>query len=105
MDSHRTRILRLVAALALALGATGCGPLIYASRAGAASRAVERARHAGAAESAPYEFYTAEAYLHKAREDAGEAAYQDAIAYARIARESADEASERAAEAGQGQGR
>lgn len=82
--------------LAVLTASTGCAPAIYAARVGPASRAVERARQVDAPNLAPYEYYYAEAFLHKAREDAGEAAYQDAIAYARIARESADAAIERA---------
>jgi hypothetical protein len=78
----------------LAACASGCGPLIYAANITPASRAVERARQADAATYAPYEFYFAEAHLHKAREEAGEAAYQDAIDYARIAEASAEEALE-----------
>lgn len=80
--------------LALVVGASGCGPLIYAANIAPASRAVERAREAEAPRYAPYEFYLAEAHLHKAREEAGEAAYQDAVDYARVAEARADEALE-----------
>lgn len=95
MDSHRTWLSRFAVFVVIAASA-GCAPAIYAARVGPASRALERARLADAPNLAPYEYYYAEAFLHKAREDAGEAAYQDAIAYARIARASAEEARERA---------
>lgn len=78
----------------LVVFASGCGPLIYAGNITPASRAVERAREAGAELHAPYEFQLAQAHLHKAREEAGEASYQDAIDYARIAEEQADAALE-----------
>ena len=82
--------------LLLALLAQACGPAIYAANQAQASRALSRAREAEAPNFAPYEYYTAEAFLAKAREDAGEAAYQDAIAYARIADEAATHAVTRA---------
>jgi len=95
LDRHRIWLFRLSVIASLST-ATGCGPAIYAANSGAASRALERASHANAASLAPYDYYYAEAFLHKAREEAGEAAYQDAIAYARIARDSAESASEHA---------
>jgi hypothetical protein len=88
----------MVVAVALAgssvLG-VGCAPAIYAARVGPASRAVERARLADAPTLAPYEYYYADACLHQARQDAGEAHYQDAIEYADAAREHAELALER----------
>ena len=60
----------------------GCGPTLYTVHILPASQAVEQAREANAAEHAPYEYYFAEAHLHKAREEAAEASYQDAIRYA-----------------------
>lgn len=89
----RTALATLLGLVTLAC-ASGCGPLIYATNIGSASRAVERARSADAATYAPYELYLAEAHLHKAREEAGESAYQDAVDYARIAEEQADRALE-----------
>lgn len=83
-------------ALMLAILSTGCGPAIYAANQAQATRALARARSADAPNFAPYEYYYAEAFLHKAREEGGEAAYQDAIDYARIAEDSATLAVERA---------
>jgi hypothetical protein len=52
-----------------------------------ATRAVEQAREAGAAEHAPYEYHYANEHLRKAREEAAEAAYEDAVRYADVAEE------------------
>lgn len=87
--------LLIAATVALALAGVGCAPAIYAARVGPASRSLEQARLADAPTLAPYEYYYAEACLHQAREDAGEAHYQDAIEYATAAREHADRALER----------
>lgn len=99
MDSTnaRTATSRLVVAAATLLSVlgSGCAPAIYAAHSGSASRAVERARLAHAADLAPYDYYYADACLHQARVDAGEAHYQDAIEYARAAREHAELALER----------
>jgi len=65
----------------------GCGTTLYTAHILPASRMVEQAEEAGAAENAPYEYYYALEHLKKAREEAGEAAYQDATAFARIAEE------------------
>lgn len=98
-------MIAVIAVLAALSASTGCAPAIYAARVGPASRALERARQVDAPNLAPYEYFYAEAFLHKAREDAGEAAYQDAIAYARIARESAEDAIERSGAAMRESGR
>lgn len=65
----------------------GCGPAIYTINIMPAARAVEQAREAGAPEHAPYEYWYAHSHLRKAKEEAGEASYQDAIRYADIAEE------------------
>lgn len=74
--------------VALAIAALGgCGPMIYSVNVMPASRVVHQAEEAGAPEHAPYEYYYARAHLAQARQDAGEAAYQDAIHNAKIAEE------------------
>lgn len=60
----------------------GCGPVMYTVNVLPASRAVERAKEAHADENAPYEYYYAKAHLDEAREEAGQANYQDAVRYA-----------------------
>ncbi len=93
--------LALACSLALACPlalAGGCGPVFYTGSFLPAARAVEQAREADAAEHAPYEFHYAEAHLRKAREEAAESSYEDAIRYAEIAEEFGTRARELAVE-------
>lgn len=79
------RLCRVVP-LVLALTAfVGCGGVIYTARIISASQAVEQAREAGASELAPYEYHYAVENLDKAREEAAEAEYQDAVEFAGLA--------------------
>lgn len=71
----------------MAVLATGCNPMLYAMNVGSASRSVEEARLAEAPDNAPYEYYLADAYLDKAREEAAEGQYQDARRFASVAEE------------------
>ncbi|MBL8601556.1 MAG: DUF4398 domain-containing protein [Myxococcales bacterium] len=68
-------------------GVVGCGPVMYSLGVAGASEAVEQARQAGAAESAPYEYHYAVEHLNQAREFANEAEYQTADEMATIAEE------------------
>jgi hypothetical protein len=80
-----------MAILATAVGATGCGPIEYINQVSVkAAGAVSAAKLAQADRYAPYEFTAAEEYLHKAREEASYAEYQDAIEFGRKAEELAD---------------
>jgi hypothetical protein len=73
--------------------ACGCGPIEYFNQVGAkAASAVAAAKEAEADRYAPYEYTAAEAYLHKAREEAGYAQYQDSIEFGRRAEELAHRA-------------
>jgi hypothetical protein len=72
----------------------GCGGTFYAAKVGKVSSELELAQRAGATEAAPYEYYFAEAHLQKARTEAAEADYGDALslldeaeAYTRHARD------------------
>lgn len=66
--------------------ASGCGPARYlANTPGVAAKEVARAEKLEAMRHAPYEFTAAQEYLHKARELAGYARYQEAVRYAREA--------------------
>lgn len=85
----------LLALLALAVAA-GCGPIQSVPALIEADVEVEAARSAGAATAAPYEFTSAEAYLRKAREEAGYAQYQATTDFALKARDLAKEAREKA---------
>ena len=91
----RLRILRCfptVAVLAV-VPLLGCGPVEYISQVGnKAASAVSAAKLAQADRYAPYEYTAAEEYLHKAREEAGYAEYQDSIEYGRRAEDLANRA-------------
>lgn len=86
----RARIQRLLPILGLVSAAAvlaACGPALYTFNSVPASQVVEQARQANAAEHAPYEYFYARSYLDKAREEAAEANYQDAIRFAERANE------------------
>lgn len=69
----------------------GCGPVEYINQVSVkAAGAVSAAKLAQADRYAPYEFTAAEEYLHKAREEAGYAEYQNAIEFGRKAEELAN---------------
>jgi hypothetical protein len=89
-----TGALAFVAAVVLAASTalvSGCGPIEYINQVGVrAAGAVSAAKLAQADRYAPYEFTAAEEYLHKAREEAAYAEYEDAIEYGRKAEELAD---------------
>lgn len=73
--------------------ASGCGPVEYINQVGnKAASAVSAAKLAQSDRYAPYEYTAAEEYLHKAREEAGHAEYEDAIEYGRKAEELANRA-------------
>jgi hypothetical protein len=67
------------------LSLSGCGAALYQIDVIAAESVVAEAEHAGAAELAPYEYYSAREYLAEAHHEASEAAYEDALRYAQIA--------------------
>ncbi len=88
--------MRHVLALFALAAAAGCGPIQSTPALIEAEIEVEAARTAGAAATAPYEFTSAEAYLRKAREEAGYAQYQAATDFALKARDLGKEAREKA---------
>jgi hypothetical protein len=78
------RLLLVVLALSTL---AGCGPIQSTARLIDADVAIEAARAAGAAQTSPYEFTAAEAYLQKAREVSGYAQYEAAGKFAAKARD------------------
>ncbi len=78
--------------LALAGLASGCAAAASAVNTSRAAAAVEAARESGAGSENEYEMTLAQAYLDKAREEASEAQYLDAIHYAKYARSFAENA-------------
>jgi uncharacterized OsmC-like protein len=100
LDSRKeSTAVRSLLALLLLASLAGCGPVQTTSALIDADVEIEGARAAGAATAAPYEFTSAEAYLHKAREESGAARYEAAITSASRARDLAKEARKKAAAA------
>jgi hypothetical protein len=80
-----------LAVVSLAVSISGCGPIEYINQVGVkAAGAVSAAKLAQADRYAPYEYTAAEEYLHKAREEAAYAQYEDAIEFGRKAEELAN---------------
>lgn len=77
--------LLLIAALLF----TGCGPVQSTTRISNAEVALERARINDAHLHSPYEYYRAQNYLHKAKEEWGYSNFEAARDYAVEARRSA----------------
>jgi hypothetical protein len=81
----------------LALSLSGCGNALYAMRAGKVSSELQLAEQDGAAESAPYDYYFADEHLRKARSEASESDFGDALALLDTAEEYTRRAREQAA--------
>ena len=99
------RGLVLGTAALLSLGSTGCVGIIYSANALSAASKLEEAKVLGAEELAEYEYFYAQAMLEKAKEEAADASYGDAIEFASIADEYADKAIEHARNAHREAGR
>jgi hypothetical protein len=84
------------------LGCTcACGPVTYALDSGSAEKIVAQARAENADYYAPYELYFAEAQLAKAREEAAEGHYEDALEMVSTAEAYGRRALERSARPGE----
>jgi len=90
---------RLVLAVLALATLAACGPIQSTAALIDADVEIEAARAAGAAQSSPYEFTGAEAYIRKAREVSGHAQYEIAARFASRAVELAKEARKNAAAA------
>lgn len=91
--------------LVVGLTLLGCGNAIYAVESSSAASKVEQARELGAEQLAAYEYYVALEYLKKARSEAAEADYGDAINFAETSRKHADKAIKLSRDAHRGAGR
>lgn len=91
--------------LVLAMLATGCGNTFFVVYASSATNKLEEAHELGAEEFASYEYWMAHEYLVKARSEAAEADYSDAINLARESEEFSDKAIQLARSAHRGAGR
>jgi len=76
----------------LAMTTVGCGNAIYAVQVSSASSRLEEARELRAEELAPFEYYMAVEHLQKARSEAAEADYGDAIVFAEVCEEYSEKA-------------
>ena len=70
----------------------GCGPVQSTARISEARVDFERARVVEAHKKAPYEYYSAKYYLHKANEEWGYSDFEAAYDYARKAKQAAQAA-------------
>ena len=78
-----------------------CGPVTYAVDSHSAETIVAKARAENADYYAPYELYFAEAQLAKAREEAAEGHYEDALQMVSVAEAYGRRALERSARPGE----
>src|SRR5256885_9293470 len=91
---------RVLALSAVMLGLSGsglmlgCGPVRSTGFILDAEVQIQAARTAGADKLAPYEWTSANLYLHKARESVGHSAYQVAVDFAEKASKFANQARE-----------
>ncbi len=85
---------RLLGALAVSMivGAVGCGPTQSTIRINEAEVALEKARLNEAVEKAPYEFFSAKEFLHKAKEEWGFSDFEASLNYAELSRDFAEKA-------------
>ena len=104
--SH-TRMRAALALLSVVLlsWVVGCGNALYAIQVNQASSRLEEAKELGAEELAAYEYWVAFEHLEKARTEAAEADYSDAINFAEVSEEYATKAIELARQARRGAGR
>jgi hypothetical protein len=84
-------------ALTVALGAgTACGPVQSTAYLLDAEVQIEAARTAGADKLAPYEWTSANLYIHKAREEVGYSDFETGVEYAGKASKFANQAKDKA---------
>jgi|SRR4051812_2113363 hypothetical protein len=95
------REVAVVSLTSLMTVAAGCGPVTYAVDVHSAETIVAKARAENADYYAPYELYFAEAQLVKAREEAAEGHYEDALEMVSVAEAYGRRALERSARPGE----
>ena len=93
MGAFSTLSRHLLAAIALA-GCAACGPVQSTAHLLDSDVQLEAARTAQADKLAPYEWTSANLYLHKAREEVGYADFEQAVSYAAKASKFANAARE-----------
>lgn len=103
--SLQRRIRTVVGALMASVSVAGCGNALYVLRVAPANTKLEEARELGAEHYATYEYVMAREHLLKARTEAAEADYGDAVDLAELARRYAERAIVLSHEAHRGAGR
>lgn len=92
----KTRLIkRMLAVVGILAVLYGCGPVESTSLIVQADTNLHNAKTADAEKNSPYEYYSAEQYLHKAREKWGTSDFEYAIDYAKEARDFAKKARDR----------
>lgn len=91
----------VVSLIGLMSATSACGPVTYAVDVHSAETIVAKARGENADYYAPYELYFAEAQLAKAREEAAEGHYEDALEMVSVAEAYGRRALERSARPGE----
>lgn len=81
--------------VALCTVVAGCGPSLFLAKAHDAESRLEAAKNVGASKFAPLEYYSAEIYFKKSREEAANGQYEVALRLARVAAERAAQAERR----------
>ena len=90
--SQRQRLVGLVGLILLAVLGVGCGPIQSTHKISQAEVALERARVVEAHRKAPYEYFSAKNYLHKAKEEWGYSNFEASFDYANQAKRAAEAA-------------
>lgn len=100
ISSSRLRgaVLAVAVLTAATLAVSGCGPIKSTQRIGQAEVALERARVVEAYRKAPYEFFSARYYVHKAKEEWGYSDFEASFDYADDAKDDAEAAIRKAEE-------
>ncbi len=88
--------MKRLGALVLLLAVTGCGPVQSTAYLLDAEVQIEAARTAGADKLAPYEWTSANLYIHKAREEVAFSDYETGVEFAQKASRYANEARQKA---------
>src|SRR4051794_5733915 len=94
-----SRVARPLACAALLCVSAGCGPVQSTAYLLDAAVQIEAARPAQAEKYAPYEWTSANLYLHKAREEVGYSDFEQAVSYSKKASVFANKAKDNAMKA------
>ena len=99
---NAARAITLACAL---LSVSGCGGVLYAAYSASATARIEEAKTAGAEERARYEYFSAQEYMTKAKQEAAQGDYSDAMALSDEAEKFAEKAIKLSRDAQRGAGR